>query len=192
MFSMGFLGFSLYLLPGLFGAPLGGFDAYLPPRQASDVSLLTAMPRSADGGFAHDNDLTWYVDDLDSALDEARREDKPIFVDFTGYTCTNCREMEANIFPRPQVSERLARDFVRVKLYTDGREHGPTFQRYQLRLTGTVALPTYAVITADEELISRWSGMASVDQFSRFLREGHTRFVSTHSSDPPEIIATTR
>lgn len=177
--SIAFFGFSLYILPGLFGAPLGWFDAYLPPRQASDVSLLAGLSSSGVTAATHETE-GWYVDDIEAALLESRKEGKPIFVDFTGYTCTNCRQMEANVFPNASVRERLERDFVRVKLYTDGLENGETFQRYQLRLTGTVALPTYAVITANEDLIVKHSGIASVEDFIAFLERGKSRYASEY------------
>ncbi len=179
LFAIAFFGLSLYMLPGLLGAPLNKLDAYLPPRQAADVSLLATFQRmSGDGGIVHD-DEAWIVDDLDAALAAAEQEGKPLLIDFTGYTCTNCREMEANVFTRPEIAERFRRDFVLLRLYTDGLERGDDFQRYQLKLTGTVALPTYAVVsplTPDEPLV-KISGVVGVDHFAAFLDEGTSTFL---------------
>jgi thiol:disulfide interchange protein DsbD len=171
--SVAFLGLSLYLLPGLFGAPLNALDAYLPPRQASDVSLT---PSLSGPSAATEADFGW-IDDVDAAYLEARSVQKPVFIDFTGYTCTNCRQMEANVFPREQVASRLRKDFVLLRLYTDDRDRGPDLQRFQLRLTGTVALPTYAIVDPTSEvLLDRMTGMASASELAAFLEHGAAVF----------------
>lgn len=170
-----FFAASLYMLPGLFGAPLNSLDAYLPPRQATDVSLW--RPGSSERMALADSE-DWIEDDLDMAMQEARAAGKPLFIDFTGYTCTNCREMESNVFIRNDVAERFERNYVRVRLFTDGLEHGSRFQRYQLRLTGTVALPTYAVVDpAKETLVTKASGVMSADDFIAFLDKGTAGFL---------------
>lgn len=163
--SLVFFGAAVYLLPGLFGSPLNSIDAYLPPRQATDVSLLVETRQSALAA-----EEGWIEDDLDLALLEADRQGRPLFIDFTGYTCTNCRQMEANVFPVPSVRSRFEEGFVLLRLYTDGLERGKDYQRYQLKLTGTSALPTYAIVDpADGKLIIRESGMMDVDEFTSLL-----------------------
>lgn len=175
--GVAFFGLALYLLPGLFGAPLGRLDAYLPPRQATDVSLLIPTGQ----GSVASQDEAWITDDIPAAYAESRTSGKPIFVDFTGYTCTNCREMEANVFPQPAVATRFE-DFVLLRLYTDGLERGPEFQRYQLGLVGTVALPTYAVVAPPRgedgapEVVAQISGMVPTDDFATFLDAGSSAF----------------
>lgn len=166
--AVGFLGTALYLVPGLFGANLGLFDAYLPPRTARDFSLVSsATPPRSDGAWLEGSA------GLDAAKAEAARTGRPIFIDFTGYTCTNCRFMEANVFTEPAVAERLSGRFVRVRLYTDGADEGEALQRYQLQLTGTVALPTYAILAPDgRTLLARHSGIARAPRFAAFLDEG--------------------
>ncbi|MEQ9105601.1 MAG: cytochrome c biogenesis protein CcdA [Rhodothermales bacterium] len=171
-----FFAVSLYMLPGLFGSPLNALDAFLPPRQAGDVGLFNVLGASGMDAVPGADD-GWHVDDIDAAVAEAATRNLPIFVDFTGYTCTNCRSMEANVFPRAPVASRLANDFVRLKLYTDGPEKGDEFHRYQLRLTGIVALPTYAVVDTDgTTLLLREFGMMDVDEFAAFLDKGTRRF----------------
>lgn len=156
------IGAVLVLLPGLMGSRVPLFDAYLPP--ATEQVAVAGSEEPA-----------WFTDDLDGARAEAAAVGKPLFVDFTGYTCTNCRAMEANVFPAPEVAPVLAGDFVRAKLYTDARPHGPAFQRIQQEMTGTIAMPTYAVVSPEGEVLGVWSGMASPGDFAAFLREAAAR-----------------
>jgi len=109
-----FLAATIWLIPGLFGRPLGELESFLPPeldpRPSSSVND-SVSPKSIDAD--------WIMNDYDRAIAAARAADKLVFVDFTGYTCTNCRWMEVNMFPRPKVAS-LMDTFVRVRLYTDG------------------------------------------------------------------------
>jgi thiol:disulfide interchange protein len=156
-----FLGIGVYLFTGLMGSSLGELDAFLPPRTAGAVTFT--------GGKSGGRELSWKTD-LNSALEEARQMKLPIFVDFTGYTCTNCRWMEANIFPLPAVHSELGR-FVRVQLFTDGE--GKQFeenQKYQRERFGTVALPFYAILDPQGSTLTTFSGMTrNPDEFLRFL-----------------------
>jgi len=186
--AIGFFGLSLYLLPGLLGAPLNSIDAYLPPRQATDVSLSSlvgssASMRNLDGLDWHGNDDAPAEVVKSAALAQAATVGKPVFIDFSGYTCTNCRQMEANIFPDPAIADRLRDRFVLLRLFTDDAADGPALQKYQLELTGTVALPTYAVIDGNGHLLHRWMGVASSDEFSRFLDEAVERFDAGRPKD---------
>ncbi len=169
MVAIVFFGGALYMLPGLFGAPLNALDAYLPPRKGSDVSLLAGgMGRAG----AMESDLPWH-EDIDAAFASARLSGKPVFIEFTGYTCTNCRDMEANVFPRTEVASRLRSNFVLLRLYTDDLNDGPDYQRFQLRTTGTVALPTYAIMdAAEDEVIAKISGLTPPEEFVAFLEKG--------------------
>jgi thiol:disulfide interchange protein len=125
---------ALRIAGGLQGTGLGEIESYLPPPHAG---VLLAY----DG----ERELAWHLNDLDGALAIARRTGRPILVDFTGYTCTNCRWMEANMFTRPAVRAALMR-FERARLYTDGTGDQYTAQQaMEQRLFGTVALPLYAV-----------------------------------------------
>ena len=172
--AIGFFGLSLYMLPGLLGAPLNNIDAFLPPRQGTDVSLLAGINRDGGGALSHDEG--WY-EDVDEAFAEAQTVGKPVFIDFTGYTCTNCRQMESTVFIHPTILERFENDFVLLRLYTDDFDKGPDLQRYQLGLTGTVALPTYAIVEPGSETLLGWmSGIASVSEFSDFLDNGSSSF----------------
>ncbi len=173
--AVAFFGLALYMVPGLLGAPLGRLDAYLPPRQVGDPGLLAATSAQAPSGEAR---FDWIENDVEKAFAEARAQGKPVFIDFTGYTCTNCRAMEANVFPQPAVARRLESDFVLLRLFTDDPEAGRRLQRYQLRLTGTTALPTYAIVRpeAQETPLRQISGVAEAERFARFLEEGAALF----------------
>jgi thiol:disulfide interchange protein len=160
--AMSFLAIGFYLFTGLMGASLGEIDAFLPPRTAGAFSLTAG---------AHGQEITWNTN-LETALAQARQEQKLVFIDFTGYTCTNCRWMEANIFTRPAVIASLQK-YVRVQLYTDGE--GKEFeanQKYQKDNFGTVALPLYAILNADGGKVSTFPGMTrNAAEFEQFLSQ---------------------
>jgi thiol:disulfide interchange protein DsbD len=175
--SMAFFATALYMVPGLLGAPLGALDAYLPPRLTSDVSLVSTLQSRTGGEGAAESEFAWHTDDVDAAFAEAQETGKPVFIDFTGYTCTNCRDMEANVFPKPPVAEQLRQRFVLLRLYTDDMPEGAEFQRLQLRMTGTTALPTYAIVDpADRTVLRTVSGVHPVDEFAAFLERGAQAF----------------
>ena len=161
------LSLSLYLLTGLFGARLGELESFLPP--ATQEGAASAMGAAG----ARAGELAWIENDYEGALAQARREGKLVFIDFTGYTCTNCRWMEANMFPKPEVRRELEK-FVRVRLYTDGS--GEPFerqQRMQEERFGTVALPLYAVVDPDGNPVTTFPGLTrEPTEFVSFLRSG--------------------
>lgn len=169
VFALFFLSVSLYLLRGLFGFPLGELDAFLPPRDYggnSSVSLFS--------GSSPKQEERWHSD-YSSALQEAERENRPVFVDFTGYTCTNCRWMEANIFPLPGV-QALLDEFVLVRLYTDGGEAEHEWnQELERERFGTIALPYYAIVSPSDVTVATFPGLTRDEgEFIEFLRKGLT------------------
>ncbi len=170
--AMVFFGLAFYFVPGLLGAPLGGFDAFLPPRRATDVSLLAGMQAGASEAWG---EFGWYQS-REVAFAEAERTGLPVLIDFTGYTCTNCRHMEATVLSKPAIAARIERGFVPLQLWTDHAETGPALQRYQLELTGRIALPTYAVVAPDGRLVSQLSGVTSLERFAAFLDAGRAAF----------------
>jgi len=149
----------VWLATGLAGRRLGELEAFLPP-----ADLAAATPNG---------ELPWILNDYDGALAEASKQARPLLVDFTGYTCTNCRWMEANMFPAPEVTRELAR-YVRVRLYTDGRdETNRRFQKMEQDMFGTVALPYYAVIGPDGVPKVAFGGLTRDSaEFMAFLRRG--------------------
>jgi thiol:disulfide interchange protein len=155
-----FLAIGFYLFIGLMGASLGELDAFLPPRTAGAFALT---------GGSRGQELTWHTN-LDAAMAQARQEQKLVFIDFTGYTCTNCRWMEANIFTLPAVHAGLQK-YVRLQLFTDGagKEYEDN-QAYQKEKFGTVALPLYAILDTQGNKLATFPGMTrNPEEFLRFL-----------------------
>ncbi len=157
------LAISFYLLTGLFGAKLGELESFLPPDlENSSVRMF--------GGKSEE--LKWISNDYDAALAKAKTENKLVFVDFTGYTCTNCRWMEANVFPKKEVEAELEK-FVLVRLYTDG--DGAIFERqqqFQEQTFQTVALPFYAILDQNGKTVATFPGLTrNVPEFVDFLQK---------------------
>jgi thiol:disulfide interchange protein len=150
-----------WLATGLFGHRLGELEPFLPPAGVNAA------------GVANGNELPWILNDYDAALADARRQKKLVLIDFTGYTCTNCRWMEANMFPRDAVRRELER-FVRVRLFTDGREESNVRQQaFEEKTFNTVALPLYAVVDGNGVPQRQFLGMTrSSDEFIGFLTGG--------------------
>ncbi|RPJ87155.1 MAG: DUF255 domain-containing protein, partial [Acidobacteria bacterium] len=163
-----FLAVSFYLFRGLLGFPLGELDAFLPPR---DYGGVEASVLGGSGRAAAKDEL--WLDSYAEGLEVARRENRPIFLDFTGYTCTNCRWMESNMFPLPEVQALLGR-FVLVRLYTDGPEevHERNLQFERDRF-GTIALPYYAIISPEDQVLATFPGLTrDSSAFIEFLNRG--------------------
>ncbi len=148
---------TVWLGLGLGGRRLGEVEAFLPPADPA----------------ATGDELPWIINQYDTALAQAKQQNRPVLIDFTGYTCTNCRWMEANMFPRPEVAREMDR-YVRVRLYTDGRgEPYQSFQAMQRDVYGTVALPYYAVLQPDGEPVVAFGGLTRDSRaFVSFLRRG--------------------
>ena len=151
-----------WLGSGLRGRPLRQIEAFLPPSAPIASSALGrgTVP-------------TWVLNDYDGALRAARTSRKLVFVDFTGYTCTNCRWMEANIFSRPDVAAELG-EFVLARLYTDGEgEMYEKQQAFQEHTFGTVALPLYAVVDSEGKVRATFTGLTrDPAEFIAFLHRG--------------------
>jgi thiol:disulfide interchange protein DsbD len=162
VFALLFLAGAIWLSNGLAGHRLGDIDAFLPPADA-DVSARVQTASAS-------SESPWILNDLQSGLAQAKQQGKPIFIDFTGYTCTNCRWMESNIFSRPAIEKNLNR-FVKVRLYTDG--DGDIYskqQDYEDKQFGTVALPLYALLDQDGKTIETSAGVTrDPNAFEGFL-----------------------
>ena len=100
--------FAVYMLPGLWGAPCKAVSAFAPPISTQDFNL-------------NENVVEAEFNDYESGLATARAQGKPVFLDFTGYGCVNCREMEATVWADPRVSSKLRNDYVLISLYVDDK-----------------------------------------------------------------------
>ncbi|HEV2201457.1 MAG TPA: cytochrome c biogenesis protein CcdA [Bryobacteraceae bacterium] len=158
-----FLAMACSLLPGMFGASLGQIDAYVP---APSASLLNFNGRNGAGGGQ-----VWLKNQYRQALDQARSENKLVLVTFTGYACTNCHWMKANMFPRPPIAE-ATKSLVLVELYTDGTDkESEENQKLQDDKFMTVAIPYYALMDPDGNVVATFDKGMTTDtqEFLAFL-----------------------
>lgn len=177
LISIPFFLFSFYLLPGLMGASLGIWDAWLPARQATDVSVVRAI--SSAGGVTSAEEQ--WSNNYERSVEKAITENRPVFIDFTGYTCTNCRAMESTVFPRENIVERFEQ-MEKVKLYTDGGQQAQENQKFQFELTGTLALPTYVIVDPHTGIVlDQLIGFTRAPDFEQFLDRGIERFERINS-----------
>src|SRR5207247_7002920 len=137
-----FLVFALSLIPGMFGGKLGDLDAWVPLPSGS------LQPGGAASGLA------WMKNDYRGALDRARRENKLVLVNFTGYACTNCHWMKANMFTRQEIAGAM-KDFVLLEIYVDERDDAlaERNQKLQESKVKTISVPFYAIFDPDDKVI---------------------------------------
>jgi len=204
--------FVVYLIPGLFGAPLKGISGWLPPMETQDFDI-NAIVRDNQGSSqsVHQSNMTEaakYSDrlklphglqgyfDYDQALKVSKELNKPIFVDFTGHGCTNCREMENRVWSDPEVLKRLRENFIIVALYVDdkviempkeewytnkdGREGkllGKKNSEIQTSKFGTNSQPYYVILDGDGTLqVSPRAYDLNIEAFKQFLDAGVEAF----------------
>lgn len=177
LIAIPFFLFSFYLIPGLMGASLGIWDAWLPASKTTDVSVVRSI-NAGGGGSAQES--IW-SDDYDTSVEKAISENRPVFIDFTGYTCTNCRAMESTVFPLDNIQEKFAQ-METVKLYTDGGNSAEQNQQFQFDLTGTLALPTYVIIDPNSgKVLDQLIGFTRASEFEEFLNRGIERYQQVRS-----------
>jgi thiol:disulfide interchange protein DsbD len=195
--------FVVYITPGLWGAPLKALAGYLPPVHTLDFNLVksengkTAIcenPKYSE--FLHlPHGINGYFD-YEQALKCAREQNKPLFIDFTGHGCTNCREMEAVVWSDPEVLKRLKNDFVVVALYVDDKTVLPENEWITSKHDGKVkktigkknadlqianlennAQPFYVLLGPDEKVLAwPYAYNRDVNKFVAFLETGKKRF----------------
>lgn len=176
--AMASLSFSVYLVPGLWGAPLKGVSAFVPPLYTQDFNLYG-------GGFTE-------YDDYDEGMAAARKEGKPVLIDFSGYGCVNCRKMEGKVLDDTNVHAMIENNFVVIKLMVDEKKSLPEpvyveengkkvrldtygdrwsyLQRYKFNAN---AQPYYVILNDDGELISGpFSYDENIPKFTMFLEKG--------------------
>ena len=200
--AIGVLSFVVYLIPGMWGAPLKALSGYMPPITTQDFVIgqnsgsapaadVATAPVENDFGLHLPLGLQGYFS-LDDALEAAKKAGKPVFVDVTGHGCVNCREMESRVWSDPTVLGMLKNDFIVVALYTDDKqkldkedyvtdaETGKVYKdlgranSYIARTKWDVnAQPNYVLLSPDGEMLVPVRGYdLSIDGFVKFLQSG--------------------
>ncbi|OUO22203.1 thiol:disulfide interchange protein [Alistipes sp. An31A] len=200
--------FVVYLIPGMWGAPLKALSGYLPPLTTQDFVLgqttsagasvsVTAPLRTVDGKAPKYSDVLYLPHGLEGFFDlkeaeaYAARAGKPLFIDFTGHGCVNCREMEARVWSDPRVLELLRNDYVICALYSDDKVELPESEwvttesgkvlrslgkinaHYALKTFGVNAQPYYVLQGRDGRMLVEPRGYdLDVEAFVDFLRRG--------------------
>ena len=197
--------FAVYLVPGLWGAPLKAVSALVPPLATQDFVIIegsgasskksTTQKKYAD--FLHiPHQIDGYFD-YEEALAYSKTVNKPLFLDFTGHGCVNCREMEARVWSDPRVLKKLKEDYIVVSLYTDDKTNlpeneqfnseilktqvntiGKKFQHLQAEKYGTVAQPYYVLLdTEGEKLVAEPIGVEfNIEAYLAYLDKGLAEF----------------
>ncbi len=155
--------FSISLIPGLFGGRLGDLDAFVP--EASNTVFNGSATQSEAGSGAY------FKNQLDAALAAAKQQNKLVLVNFTGYACTNCHWMKANMFPRPEIQSAM-KDLILVDLYTDGTDaESEKNQKLEDQKFSTVSIPFYALMDADQNVIATFPQLTrNPQEFLSFLQ----------------------
>lgn len=190
--AIGVFTFVVWMIPGMFGAPLKALSGYLPPLESQEFVLSSGAPSPiaapGNGTVELPQGLHGY-ETLEEGLAEASRTGKPVFVDITGKGCTNCREMEARVWSDPRVRELLDKRFVLVALHCDDHTRAPesswltTDSGKVLKEWGKInsyiartrfnanAQPTYVLLTPDGEIIAERNYNLDTDAYVAFLKK---------------------
>ena len=182
--AIGVFSFVVYMIPGMFGAPLNAISGYIPPMSTQDyqvngrVENVNAGRKYAD--FLHlPHQLEGHFD-FEEAVEDAMAQNKPIFVDVTGHACNNCREMETMVWSNDRVLPMLREDFVICALYVDdmtkvkGGRLGSINSAFAQERWGVNAQPGYILLSPDGEtvLAGPRGYNTDIDAFVEFLNKG--------------------
>ncbi len=161
-----FVIFGLSLVPGMFGSKLGEIEAYIPPAANGTGS----------------GDLAWNENDLAAAFAKAKAEGKTVLVNFTGYACTNCHWMKANMFTKPEIAG-VMKNMVLVDLYTDGTDAASEAnQKLEEDKFKTVAIPFYVLYDANQNVLATYPGLTRKP-------EEYLSFLNTRGEAPATTVA---
>ena len=186
MFAIITLSFTLYLVPGIWGAPLRMISGFPPPEFYKEW----VDPKSSDCP----HNLTCFKD-YEEGMRYAKLQGKPVMLDFTGWSCVNCRKMEDNVWSDPEVMKRLAEDYIIISLYVDDKTALPENDQYvsasgkKIKTTGnkwsdmqrtqyeTNSQPYYVLLDNNGKILAQPHGYTpDVDTYVKFLDEGKCRY----------------
>ena len=200
--------FVVYMIPGMWGAPLKALSGYMPPMTSQDFDVNKIARENAGSGggvakkelcetpkfseFLHlPHGLEGYFD-YDQALACAKEQNKPVFIDFTGHACVNCREMEANVWSDPAVLDMLRNDYIVTALYVDDKSKlpesewvtsvydgkvkktiGAKFADMQIAKHNVNAQPYYVLLNPNGEMLTQPKAYdLNVANYVEFLKTG--------------------
>ena len=178
------LAFAVYMVPGLWGAPLKAVSAFAPPMKTQDFNL------------APEQEVKPMFTDYESGMLYAQQHNKPVLIDFTGYGCVNCRKMEAAVWTDDKVAKKMTEDFVLIQLYVDDKTSLPEFvefeengERLKLRTVGDKwsylqshkfganAQPFYVMLDGEGNVLAKpYSFDENVDHYLKFLDSGLEKY----------------
>jgi thiol:disulfide interchange protein DsbD len=192
------------MIPGLFGAPLKAISAWLPPQTTQDFDLYSKSFSNSENPvvekkyadlFHAPHGLNAFYD-YEEGLKYAKTVNKPVLIDFTGWSCVNCRKMEASVWSEPEVLSRLKNDFVIVSLYVDDKTELPEKEKYvsetgkkvktlgnkwsdlQARRFNTNSQPYYVIVDFDgNALVPPQAFNLDVKNYVDFLESGKAAFL---------------
>jgi thiol:disulfide interchange protein DsbD len=203
------LSFTIYMIPGLWGAPLKLISAFPPPQHYSESPSGVGYVKGGSDSGHHDNlpDGAHIMEphnlvafhDYDKGLAYAKKVNKPILIDFTGWACVNCRKMEMNVWPDPSVIEIIKKDYVLVSLYVDEKielpkdeqfvykmkdgsskeiiTYGNKWSTLQSETFGNSSQPWYCLISPEEKLLTSPVGYTpDIKSYKKFLECGLSGF----------------
>ena len=182
--AIGVFSFVVYMIPGLWGAPLNAISGYIPPMSTQDYQVNGRVENANAGrkyaDFLHlPHQLEGHFD-FEEAVEDAKRQNKPIFVDVTGHACNNCREMETMVWSNDRVLPMLREDFVICALYVDdmtkiegGKRLGSVNAAFAQERWGVNAQPGYILLSPDgETVLAGPRGYdTDIDKFVEFLNK---------------------
>jgi thiol:disulfide interchange protein DsbD len=188
--------FSLYLVPGLWGAPLRAVAGFLPPQDTQDFDLYTALQIKT----VPPNKTVKYADifhaplglpaffDYNEGLAFAKKEHKPVLIDFTGHACVNCRKMETTVWPDEQVLAIIRDDYVLIQLYVDDKTAvlgdttiGDLNSNLQAAKFNSNSQPDYVLLDDDGNTLATPQGAVyDAGQYAAYLKQGLNKFYNTN------------
>ena len=167
VFAILFATVMFYLISGFSGKQLGTLEAYIPSPETTEATTTINK-----GSTVKTEPETVWLEDFNQALQLAKTSNKPIFVDFSGKHCANCRIMERTMFPKGKVID-LMNKFVKVRLITDIlKEPFTTNKKMQIDRFQSVALPLYVILSPNNELIASQAYTSDESEFLAFLKKG--------------------
>jgi thiol:disulfide interchange protein len=195
IFAIVAFAFTFYLIPGLWGAPLRLISGFPPPEFYKEWNQGGTASEHGQGGESCPHNLNCYHD-YEAGMAYAKSVGKPVMIDFTGWSCVNCRKMEDNVWSQPKVLKHLSDDYVVISLYVDDKTELPANEQYvskfsgkKIRTTGNKwsdmeaavlnknVQPYYVLLDNEGKMLAEpRSYTPNVEEYTKFLEEGLCRF----------------